>query len=129
VHTCVFDSCYLQVYTEAHFQGHVGTDLVVIGEAKPVGFKVSKSSTLKDFKMSLAKQMVMHFSNVTHIPYLCTYIFPVFVRIVTIVLFTLLGYPMDHIRMWPLEKRNNNTTRPTPIEMADNFGKSVSISL
>ena len=73
--------------------------------------------------MSLAKQMV------THIPYLCTYVFPVFVRIFTIVLFTLQGYPVDHIRMWPLEKRNNNTTRPTPIEMADNFGKSVSISL
>jgi len=48
----------VQVYTEAHFQGHVGTDLVVMGEAKPVIFKVSKSSTLKDFKISLAKQMV-----------------------------------------------------------------------
>ena len=44
----------------------MGTDLVVMGEAKPVGFKVSKSSTLKDFKISLAKQMVVHFSNVTH---------------------------------------------------------------
>jgi len=84
VFMCVFDTCYLQlaqVYTEAHFQGHVGTDLVVMGEAKPVGFKVSKSSTLKDFKISLAKQMVMHFS---HILYLCTHVFPACVRIVMI---------------------------------------------
>ncbi|XP_065899371.1 ubiquitin carboxyl-terminal hydrolase 7-like isoform X1 [Dysidea avara] len=82
----------VEVYTEAHFQGHVGTDLVIMGEAKPLCFKVSKSSNLRDFKISLAKQM---------------------------------GYPVDHIRMWPLEKRNNNTTRPTPIEMTDNLGKSV----
>ncbi|XP_065899368.1 ubiquitin carboxyl-terminal hydrolase 7-like isoform X2 [Dysidea avara] len=82
----------VEVYTEAHFQDHVGTDLVVMGEAKPLCFKVSKSSNLKDLKISLAKQM---------------------------------GYPVDHIRMWPLEKRNNNTTRPTPVEMTDNLGKSV----
>jgi len=29
-----------------------------MGEAKPIYFKVSKSSTLQEFKVSLAKQMV-----------------------------------------------------------------------
>ena len=47
-----------QVYIEGHFQAHNGTDLVVMGEAKPICFKVTKSSTLQEFKVSLAKQMV-----------------------------------------------------------------------
>ena len=47
-----------QVYIEGHFQAHIGTDLVVMGEAKPICFKVTKSSTLQEFKVSLAKQMV-----------------------------------------------------------------------
>ena len=54
----IYTSDILQVYIEGHFQAHIGTDLVVMGEAKPICFKVSKSSTLQEFKASLAKQMV-----------------------------------------------------------------------
>ena len=54
----VYKCSIQQVYIEGHFQAHIGTDLVVMGEAKPICFKVTKSSTLQEFKVSLAKQMV-----------------------------------------------------------------------
>ena len=118
----------VEVYLEDDFQAHQNSDLLDFEEVKarcvwsyPCGgnpqpkflvarsFRVLKTQSLSVFQKQLAEHLVRVYLLISH------------GRSMTVCMHQ--GYPENHIRLWPFEKRSNYTCRPTFVDK--DFTKSV----